>query len=164
LNERRLRFRTALALSTAATVFATSAAHAEEGRFSDRFFRGTTPGALPPAKLAIVGAFYTASIASVGIGVASLIHAGQQSNDAENFKYSQPRGFCRDLASAACVSYRSLLDEERGARTTGLVLLGTGGLLALGGALTAELWKNDAPRVALDVRRDGLTLGLSGEF
>lgn len=162
--KRKLRLRGALALSTAAAVLAPSVAHAEEVRFSDRFFRGTTPGELPPEKTAVVGALYAGSLASIGIGVASLIRAGQRSDDAESFKYGQPRGFCRDLASAACVSYRSLLDEERGARTTGLVLLGTGGLLALSGALTAELWKNDAPRVAFDVRRDGLTLGISGEF
>ncbi|HEX5101013.1 MAG TPA: hypothetical protein VFV94_15995 [Polyangiaceae bacterium] len=150
---------------TALTLLATRAAHAEEGRFSDRFFRGTSPGELRTAKVAVVGALYVAAVASVSIGVASLIQAGQKGDDADSFKREQSQGFCNDLASPACASYRNLLDEQREARNTGWILVGSGGLLALGGALTAELWKNDArARVAVRVSPGGLSLGLTGNF
>ena len=153
---------TALALGI--VLFARGAA-AEESRFSDRFFRGTSPGALPGAKVAVVGALYVGAVASVTIGVASLVQAGQKGNDADDFKSAQMPGFCNDLASPACAGYRGLLDEERSTRNVGWILLGSGGLLALGGALTAELWHNDAaPQVAVGVTPGGFTLGLSGRF
>jgi len=158
-----LRGRLAL-LALGIVLFARGAA-AEESRFSDRFFRGTSPGELPGAKVAVVGALYVGAVASLSIGVASLVQAGQKGNDADAFKHEQAAGFCSDLASPACASYRGLLDEERSARNIGWILLGSGGLLALGGALTAELWQNDAaPQLAVRVGPDTLGLGLSGKF
>ena len=140
-------------------------AGAEESRFSDRFFRGTSPGELPTAKLAVVGAFYVGAVASVSIGVASLVQAGQKGEDADAFKHDQAPGFCSDLASPACANYRGLLDEERSARNIGWILVGSGGLLTLAGALTAELWKNEAaPQVAVRAAPGSFALGLSGKF
>jgi len=146
-------------------VFFARGAAAEESRFSDRFFRGTSPGELPGAKVAVVGALYVGAVTSLSIGVASLVQAGQKSDDADEFRSAQMPGFCNDLASPACASYRGQLDEERAARNVGWILLGSGGLLALGGALTAELWQNDAaPEVAVGVTPGGFTLGVSGKF
>jgi len=156
--------RVRLAALTAAVVLTTSGARAEEARFSDRFFRGTSPGELPAAKMVTVGALYAAAVASVSLGTVSLIQAGQRGDAASTYKHEQAPGFCNDLASPSCANYRSLLDEERSKRNVGLILLGTGGLLTLAGALTAELWQNEAPRVALDVRPDGMSLGISGNF
>jgi len=148
-----------------ATLLVARGAHADEGRFSDRFFRGTSPGELRPVKVAVVGALYVAAVAGVSIGVASLLQAGQKGDEASAFKHEQAQGFCSDLASPACASYRNLLDEERAAKNTGWLLIGSGGLLALGGALTAELWKNDAaPRVAVRVAPSVVSLGLTGRF
>jgi hypothetical protein len=146
-------------------VLVTRGAGAEESRFSDRFFRGTSPGDLPAAKVAVVGALYVGAVASVSIGVASLVQSGQKSDDADKFKQQQPAGFCNDLASPACANYRSLLDEEHSARSIGWILVGSGGLLTLAGALTAELWKNDAaPQVAVSAGPGSFALGVSGRF
>jgi len=154
-----------LALLALGIVLFAEGASAEESRFSDRFFRGTSPGELPVAKVAVVGAFYAGAVASVSIGVASLVQAGQKGHDADDYKHAQQPGFCNDLASPACAGYRGLLDEERSARNIGWILLGSGGLLTLAGALTAELWQNDAaPRVAVGVGPGTLTLGVSGKF
>ncbi|HTQ04915.1 MAG TPA: hypothetical protein VMI54_13710 [Polyangiaceae bacterium] len=135
------------------------------GSFGDRFFRGTSPGELPTEKLALIATLYVGAATSVGVGVATLFSASSKHDDAESFKHSQPRYFCDDLASPACATYRRLLDEERSRRETGYVLLGLGGLLVLGGGITAELWHNDAvPAVALSVGPGELTLGVSGNF
>jgi hypothetical protein len=133
--------------------------------FSARFFRGTTPGELPTEKIALVATLYVGAATALGVGVAALVSAGSKHDDAEGFKQSAPRGFCEDLASSTCAAYRRLLDVERSRRDTGLALLGAGGLLALGGALTAELWHNArAPELAVDVKAGGLSLGLRGRF
>jgi hypothetical protein len=154
-----------LAVLTAALLLFARGAQAEEARFSDRFFRGTSPGELPTAKVAVVGALYVGAVASISLGVASLIQAGAKADDAKSFKQAQAPGFCNDRASPSCASYRNLLDEQRSAQGTGLLLLGTGAVLGIGGALTAELWRNDAPaRVTLDLAPHSLTLGVSGKF
>lgn len=172
-----------LAAPTAALLLWATAAHAEPTTppgttapvaapaqtssvsFGDRFFRGTTPGELPTEKLALVATLYVGAATSIGVGIASLVSAGSKHDDAEAFKQAQERGFCDDLASSACATYRRLLDNERSRRETGIALLGVGGLLVLGGALTAELWHNDlAPQVAVDMGGKGLTLGLHGRF
>jgi hypothetical protein len=158
-----LRVRLA-ALTAAVVLFVSSGAHADESRFADRFFRGTSPGELPTAKMVTVGTLYVVAVASVSLGAVSLVQAGDRGRDADAYKHDQAPGFCNDLASASCANYRSLLDEERSKRNVGLVLLGSGGLLALAGALTAELWHNELPRVALDVRPGALTLSVSGAF
>ena len=133
--------------------------------FGDRFFRGTSPGEVPTEKLALVATLYVGAATSIGVGIAALVSAGSKHDDAESFKRDQPRGFCDNLASSTCATYRRLLDSERTRRETGMALLGVGGLLALGGALTAELWHNDVgPTVALDVSGTGLSLGLHGQF
>jgi hypothetical protein len=156
--------RVRLAALTAAFVLLAPGAHAEESRFSDRFFRGTSPGELPTAKVVSVGALYAAAIASVSLGAVSLVQAGDRGRDADAYKHEQPPGFCNDMASPSCANYRSLLDEERSKRNVGLILLGTGGVLTLAGALTAELWHNEVPRVALDVGPGAVSLGVSGAF
>lgn len=156
--------RVRLAALTAAVVLAAPKAHADESRFSDRFFRGTSAGELPTGKMVTVGAFYVMAVASVSLGSVSLVQAGDRGRDAETFKHEQDPGFCKDLASASCATYRGMLDEERSKRNVGLILLGTGGLFTLAGALTAELWQNDLPRVAVDVRPGGAVLGVSGAF
>ena len=151
--------------STGASTAASTAAPAEpEPRFGDRFFRGTSPGQLPTEKLALVAGLYVGAATSVGVGLATLLSAGTKHDDAEAFKHSQPQGFCTDLASPSCANYRRLLGEEHSRRDTGYLLLGLGGVLALGGGLTAQLWHNDAPRVALGVAPTGVSLGVSGEF
>jgi hypothetical protein len=133
--------------------------------FGDRFFRGTSPGELPTEKLALVAGLYVAAATSVGIGIATLVGASSKSDEADSFKQQQPQGFCHDLASPSCATYRRLLGDERARRETGILLLGVGGLLALGGGVTAELWQNDAaPEVALRVGEDGVSLGVSGRF
>jgi hypothetical protein len=134
--------------------------------FTDRFFRGTSAGTLPPPKALVIGTLYVGSLTSVGFGIASLLRAGSHSDDAEAFKLSQPAGFCANLASVACARYRSHLSDERSTRTTGVALLGLGGLLALSGALTAELWQNDpgTPRVALTFDRSSVFLATSAYF
>lgn len=133
--------------------------------FSDRFFRGTTPGELPTEKIALVATLYIGAATSIGVGIAALVSAGSKQNDAESFKQSAPRGFCDNLASSDCATYRRLLDVERSRRETGMALLGVGGLLVLGGALTAELWHNDqGPELAVDVNATGLSLALRGRF
>ena len=168
-----------LAALTAALLLVAPGVHAEESRaaastpapaagsasFGDRFFRGTSPGELPTEKLALVAGLYVAAATSVGVGVASMLSAGSKHDDAETFKHAQEPGFCNDLASSTCAGYRHLLDEERSRRGTGLLLLGLGGLLAVGGGLTAEIWHNDAaPAVALELGDGKLTLGVSGRF
>jgi hypothetical protein len=128
--------------------------------FGDRFFRGTSAGALPPQKALVIGTLYVWSLTSVGFGIVS------HSEDAEAFKLSHQAGFCADLASGPCARYRTFLSDERSSRTTGMALLGVGGLLALSGALTAELWQNQAtaPRVALAFDRSGVFFGTSASF
>lgn len=169
-----------LAALTAALLLVAPGVHAEEPHagapstpapaeeapsFGDRFFRGTSPGELPTEKLALVAGLYVAAATSVGVGVGSMLSASSKHDDAETFKHAQQPGFCSDLASTTCAGYRHLLDEERSRRATGLLLLGAGGLLAVGGALTAEIWHNDAaPRVALELDEDRLALGVSGRF
>jgi hypothetical protein len=134
--------------------------------FGDRFFRGTSAGALPPQKALVIGTLYVGSLTSIGFGIVSLLRAGSHSEDAEAFKLSRQAGFCADLASGPCARYRTFLSDERSSRTTGMALLGVGGLLALSGALTAELWQNDAsaPRVALAFDRSGVFFGTSASF
>jgi hypothetical protein len=150
--------------SVPAALEATPPAH--EPGFADRFFRGTSPGRLPPPKALIVGTLYAGALTSVGFGIASLLRAGSRSDEAESFKLSQPPGFCADLAGASCAGYRNLLSDERSTRATGLALLGVGGVLALSGALTAELWQNDAraPRVAVAFERSGAFFAASARF
>jgi hypothetical protein len=150
--------------ATPAETSSTTTAEAE-GSFSDRFFRGTSPGELPTEKLALVAGLYVAAATSVGIGVATLVGAGSKSDEAETFKGNQPQGFCNDLAAPSCASYRRLLADERSRRETGFLLLGLGGLFALGGGVTAELWHNDdAPNVALTLGARGISLGVRGSF
>jgi hypothetical protein len=133
--------------------------------FADRFVRGTSPGALPTEKLALVATLYVGAATSIGVGIAALVSAGSKHDDAESFKLSQPRDFCGDLASSSCATYRRLLDDERSRREAGIALLGVGGLLVLGGALTAELWRNDTgPHVAVNASATGVSLGLDGRF
>lgn len=134
--------------------------------FADRFFRGTSTGALPTEKALVVGTLYVGSLTSVGFGIASLLRAGTHNDDAEAFKRAQQPGFCANLASASCARYRTLLSDERASRTTGVALLGVGGLLALSGALTAELWQNHriAPRFALSFDRSGAFFGAGANF
>jgi hypothetical protein len=169
-----------LAALTAALLLVAPGVHAEEphaaatsapppaeetASFGDRFFRGTSPGELPTEKLALVAGLYVAAATSVGVGVGSMLSASGKHDDAEAYKHAQAAGFCNDLASSTCAGYRVLLDEERSRRGAGLLLLGLGGLLALGGGLTAEIWHNDAaPSVALDLGDGKLTLGVSGRF
>jgi hypothetical protein len=148
------------------TLAASSVARAEPS-FSDRFVRGTSPGEIPTGKLVTIGGFYTLSAASLGLGVVSLFSASDKAKQAEDFKLSQPRGFCRDLSSEACVSYHSLESDAANTRTLAVGLLGLGGLLAAGGAITAELWSNDAsiaPTVAFEPGFRGGSLGLVGSF
>ncbi len=135
------------------------------GSFGDRFFRGTSPGELPTEKLALIATLYVGAATSVGVGVATLLAASSKHDDAQSFKHSQEHGFCNDLASPSCATYRRLLDEERSRRETGYMLLGLGGLLVLSGGITAELWHNDnPPSVALQLEPGGLSLGVSGNF
>jgi len=148
-------------------VAARSSAPASEntGGFGDRFFRGTSPGELPTEKIALIATLYVGAATSVGVGVATLLSASSKHDDAQSFKHSQERYFCNDLASPSCATYRRLLDEERSRREAGYMLLGLGGLLVLGGGITAELWHNDAPPpVALRLEPGGLSLGVSGSF
>jgi len=138
-----------------------------EPSFSDRFVRGTSPGEVPTAKVATIGSMYTLSAASVGLGIVNLLRAGGQRDDAEAYKLSQPAGFCADLSSAACSRYHALHSEADTTRTIGIGLLGLGGLLALGGALTAELWTNDVPvtpAVALDLEQRTALIGIETRF
>jgi hypothetical protein len=152
---------------SAATLVASTAfsghAHAEPS-FSDRFVRGTSPGEIPTAKVVLIGGLYTLSAASLGLGVVNVVRAGAQADDAEVFKLSRPRGFCAELSSPDCARYHELHSEARTTRTVGIALFGVGGLLALGGAITAELWTNDAPvtpSVALDFETRSATFGIS---
>jgi hypothetical protein len=148
------------------TLVASSPARAEPS-FSDRFVRGTSPGQIPTGKLVTIGSLYTLSAASLGLGVVSLFSASDKAEQAEDFKLSQPRGFCRDLSSAPCVSYHSLESDATNTRTLAIGFLGLGGLLAAGGAITAELWSNDAaivPTVAFAPGFRGGSLGFSGRF
>jgi hypothetical protein len=134
--------------------------------FADRFFRGTSAGALPTEKALVVGTLYVGSLTSMGFGIASLLRAGARSEDANEFKLEQQQGFCADLVSVPCARYRTLLSKERSSRTTGMALLGVGGFLALSGALTAELWQNEptAARLALTFDESGVFFGASASF
>lgn len=148
-----------------AGTFVSAPAQAEEPAFSDRFFYGSSSGELPDAKLALIGGFYASAIASSAVGVVLLFGAAEEADQADAFKRSQEPGFCHQLTSDACLQYRGLLDDERDLRQNGLLLLGVGGLLGLSGALTAELWSNDAsPRVSAGATTDGAGVILTGEF
>jgi hypothetical protein len=155
----------AAAVPTAPASAAGTPSRSPTTSFGDRFFRGTTPGELPTEKLALVATLYVGAATSIGVGIAALVSAGSKHQDAESFKAASPPDFCRDLASSTCATYHRLVDSERSRRETGMALLGVGGLLMLGGALTAELWHNDASSaVALDVSSNGLSVGLHGRF
>lgn len=148
------------------TLVASPSARAE-GSFSDRFVRGTSPGDVPTSKLVTIGSLYTLSAASLGLGVVSLFSASDKADQAESFKLAQPRGFCRDLSSQECVSYHALESDATNTRTLAIGLLGLGGLLAAGGAITAELWSNDVsvtPTVAVEPSLRSASLGLLGRF
>jgi hypothetical protein len=134
--------------------------------FGDRFFRGTTPGELSAPKVLVVSTLYAASLASGIVGVASLISASNQGDEAEEYKSEQAPGFCNEIASGACTGYRGLLDEERELRTTGFALLGVSGLSIVAAALTAELWPNETsqPNVALALDANGAGLTAFGSF
>jgi len=138
-----------------------------EPSFSDRFVRGTSPGEVPAGKVVTIGSLYTLSVASFGLGVVNLLRAGSQRDTAEAYKLTQPAGFCADLSSANCARYHTLHSEADTTRTIGLGLLGLGGLFALGGALTAELWANDlpvTPAVALDLEQRTALFGVGTTF
>jgi hypothetical protein len=140
-------------------------ARAEEPAFSDRLFYGSSGGELPDAKLALVGGLYASAIASSAVGVVLLFSAANEAERAERFKRSQERGFCNELTSDACSQYRARLDSESEQRQNGLFLLGVGGLLGLSGALTAELWKNDAaPQVSVGANADGASVSVTTSF
>ncbi|HEY3498826.1 MAG TPA: hypothetical protein VGK73_29245 [Polyangiaceae bacterium] len=134
--------------------------------FGDRFFRGTSPGELPAPKVLVVSSLYAASLASIIVGASNVIRAGQQSDDAEAYKLSQPPGFCGDLSSMPCATYTDLLAKERSLRASGYGLFAAGGLAALAGALTAELWPNDLgpARVSLELGRTSAGLSAFAEF
>jgi hypothetical protein len=156
-----------LAVATVLGTLAASRGVRAEPSFSDRFVRGTSPGEIPTGKLVTIGSLYTLSAASLGLGVVSLFSAGDKADQAETFKLSQPRGFCRDLSSEACVSYHSLESDATNTRTLAIGLLGLGGLLAAGGAITAELWSNDVavtPVVGFDPSSRRATFGFFGRF
>lgn len=138
-----------------------------EPSFSDRFVRGTSPGEVSTAKVVTIGSLYTLSAASFGLGVVNLLRAGSQRADADAYKVTQPAGFCVDLSSAACARYHDLHSEADTTRTIGLGLLGLGGLFALGGALTAELWQNDlpvTPTAAFDLEQRTALIGIATTF
>ncbi len=148
-----------------ASTLAPALARAEEPAFSDRFFYGSSSGELPDAKLAVIGGLYAGAIASVAVGGVLVVGAMSEGGRANDFKQSQPRGFCNELTSDACTLYRELLEDETSQRERGFLLLGVGGLLGLSGALTAELWKNDAgPRVSFGAATDGASVSVSGTF
>jgi hypothetical protein len=154
--------------------FATPPLHAEPNgagastgpSFGDRFFRGTSPGELPAAKVLVVSTLYAASLASIAVGIATLVRSSNQGADAERYKTAQDPYFCNDVHSDPCKSYLDKLEKQNNMRTSGLALLGAGGFALLGGALTAELWPNSTstPRVALAL--DGKSAGFlaSGRF
>jgi len=155
---------TALALLVSLSLPATARA---ESSFSDRFFYGTSPGQPSSGKLFVVGGFYTLSLASFGVGVASLFQAKGQRDEAEDFKLTQPPGFCNDLASGGCMAYHARVADARGTQAVGLALLGVGGLFAVGGGVTAELWHNEilvTPKVALDDGGRTPLFGLEARF
>jgi hypothetical protein len=65
------------------------------------------------------------------------------------------------------VSYHSLESDAANTRTLALGLLGLGGLLAAGGAITAELWSNDVsivPTAGVVPSLRGASLGFIGRF
>lgn len=148
----------------------TATASAEEPSsaisFGDRFFRGTSPGELAPAKVLLVSSFYAASLATITVGTANLIRASHQGEDADAYKLNQAPGFCSDLASETCTTYTGLLATEQRTRTSGYALFAAGGLAALAGALTAELWPNDAgpAQIALTFDRTSAGLRAFGKF
>lgn len=148
-----------------ASALSSAPARAEEPAFSDRFFYGSSNGELPDTKLAVIGGLYAGAIASGAVGVVLLFNAASEGDRAEQFKHAQDRGFCNELTSDACLQYRSVLDSQADLRQNGLLLLGIGGLLGLSGALTAELWKNDAtPRVSMGASAEGANVMLVGSF
>ena len=148
-----------------ASTLAPSLARAAEPAFGDRFFYGSSDGELPDAKLAVIGGLYAGAIASAAVGGVLLFGSLNEADRASEFKQAQEPGFCNEIGSYACMRYRSLLDEEVSLRENGLLLLGVGGLLGLSGALTAELWKNDASaRVSFGADEDGGSVTLSGSF
>ena len=106
-----------LAVATLLGILAASSGVRAEPAFSDRFVRGSSPGEVTTGKLVTVGSLYTLSAASLGLGVVSLFSASSKADQAESFKLSQPRGFCRDLSSQACVSYHSLSSDATNTRT-----------------------------------------------
>lgn len=154
----------------ASTLFAATA-HAEPTAehggpaFSDRFFYGSSPGELPDAKLAVIAGMYAAAVASSAVGVAFLFGAANEGERARDFRLAQEPGFCSELAHDSCNQYRRLLDNEVKLRQGALGLFGVGGLLAVGGALTAELWRNEsAPRVAVGAGDGFASVSVSGSF
>jgi hypothetical protein len=156
-----------LAAATLLGTLAASSGALAEPSFSDRFVRGTSPGDVPTGKLVTIGSLYTLSGASLGLGVVSLFSASDKADQAESYKLSQPRGFCRDLSSEECVGYHELQSDATNTRTLAIGLLGLGGLLAAGGAITAELWSNTvsvAPAVSFEPSLRGGSLGFVGRF
>jgi hypothetical protein len=156
-----------LAVATLLGVLAASSDLHAEPSFSDRFVRGSSPGEVPTGKLVTIGSLYTLSGASLGLGIVSLFSASAKADRAESFKLRQPRGFCRDLSSPECVSYHSMESDAANTRTLALGLLGAAGLLAAGGAITAELWSNDVsvtPVVGLEPSLRGGSFGFVGRF
>lgn len=156
-----------LGVATLLGTFAATTSARAEPSFSDRFVRGTSPGDVPAGKLVIIGSFYMLSAASLGLGVVSLFSASDKADQAETFKLSQPRGFCRDLSSEPCVAYKELESDATNTRTLAVGLLGLGGLLAAGGAITAELWSNDVkvtPTVGFEPSFRGASIGFVGRF
>jgi hypothetical protein len=149
----------------AATAHAEPSAETDGRAFSDRFFYGSSPGELPDAKLAVIGGMYAAAIASCAASVAFLFGAANERDRARDFKLSQEPGFCSELANDPCNQYRRLLDNEVTLRQGALGLFGVSGLLAVGGALTAELWRNErAPRVSVDAGDGSASVIVSGSF
>ncbi len=155
---------TALTLLLALSLSATARA---ESSFADRFFYGTSPGEPSTPKLFVVGGFYTLSLASLGVGVASLFQAKSQRAEAEDFKLARPPGFCSDLASADCAAYHERVADARSTQAIGIALFGVSGLLAIGGGVTAELWHNQVtltPAVALDTLGSRPLFGVRANF
>lgn len=164
---RSRRLRVLVGVLLAALVGASaSPALAREPGWSDRLLRGTSAGDPSTAKTVTVLGLYGAAAASAATGLVLTLRARATGDEADDVFARAPAGFCEKRASDECHEYLTLRRRESERYLLGEAFFGGAAFLLLSGALTAELWPNQAPAPKLggSFSRGHALLSVTAEF
>lgn len=154
-----------LALTSSATTAHAADSEPPRTPWTARLYKGTSPGEPSAVKVATVVTLYSAGVASLAGGLVFTLNGIDAGTDADEFARRQPSGFCADRGSDACARYLRYRRDESDQLLFGQALFGAGALLAVSGALTAELWPNRAPfQISATAVPGAATVGFSTAF